>query len=181
VSLAADEADGNASEAGDVQARRQRALDVQFMREALEEARQAADVGEVPVGAVVVHGSQIITRAHNTRELENDPTGHAELTAMREASRLLRSWRLVGCTLYVTLEPCFMCAGAIVNARVERVVFGAHDPKAGAVGSLANVLADERLNHAPEVVAGVEAQACGDLLREFFRSARQAARAKRDA
>ena len=158
---------------------RQHGLDVQFMREALEEARQAAEVGEVPVGAVVVHGGQIITRAHNTREIENDPTGHAELSAMREASRLLRSWRLVGCTLYVTLEPCFMCAGAIVNARVDRVVFGASDPKAGAVGSLANVLADERLNHAPEVVPGVEAGACGDLLRDFFRAARDVARAKR--
>ncbi len=181
MSPGADEADVDESHTNEAQAvaRRQQALDVQFMQEALEEARQAAEVGEVPVGAVVVHGSQIITRAHNTRELENDPTGHAELSAMREASRLLRSWRLVGCTLYVTLEPCFMCAGAIINARVDRVVFGASDPKAGAVVSLANVLADERLNHAPEVVAGVEAEDCGDLLREFFRAARQRGRGSR--
>ncbi len=146
--------------------------DAAFMREALEEARQAADVGEVPVGAVVVHGGQVIARAHNAREIESDPTAHAELVAMREASRLLRSWRLSGCTVYVTLEPCFMCAGTIVNARPDRVVFGAMDPKAGAVGSLSNVLADERLNHQPEVTAGVLAEECGTLLKDFFRAAR---------
>ncbi|MDJ0974277.1 MAG: tRNA adenosine(34) deaminase TadA [Planctomycetota bacterium] len=150
----------------------QDAIDAAFMQEAIEEARQAAEVGEVPVGAVVVRGGQVIARAHNAREIENDPSAHAELVAMREAARLLRSWRLTGCTVYVTLEPCFMCAGAIVNARPDRVVFGAMDPKAGAVGSLANVLADERLNHRPEVTAGVLAEECGTLLRDFFRAAR---------
>lgn len=151
--------------------------DAFFMREAIEEARQAAEVGEVPVGAVVVRAGQVIARAHNAREIENDPCAHAELVAMREAARLLRSWRLTGCTVYVTLEPCFMCAGAIVNARPDRVVFGAMDPKAGAVGSLANVLADERLNHRPEVVPGVLAEECAALLRAFFRAARRRPRA----
>lgn len=155
--------------------------DERFMGEALEEARQAAEVGEVPVGAVIVHGGQVIVRAHNTRELENDPTAHAELSAMRQASQLLRSWRLTGCTVYVTLEPCFMCAGAIVNARPDRVVFAAVDPKAGAVGSLYDVLADERLNHRPEVTAGVLAEECGDLLRTFFREAREKRRADRES
>lgn len=148
------------------------ARDIAFMQEALEEARQAAQVGEVPVGAVVVRAGQVIARAHNARELEQDPTAHAELVAMREAARLLRSWRLTGCTVYVTLEPCFMCAGAIVNARPDRVVFGAMDPKAGAVGSLENVLADARLNHRPEITSGVLAEECGEVLREFFRAAR---------
>jgi len=142
------------------------------MGEALEEAGQAAEVGEVPVGAVIVHRGQVIARAHNRREIDKDPTAHAELLAMREAAELLGDWRLEGCTLFVTLEPCFMCAGAIVNARVERLVFGATDPKAGAVGSLANVPADERLNHRPEVTGGVMAEPCGRVLKEFFASRR---------
>ena len=143
-----------------------------YMAAALEEAQQADAIGEVPVGAVMVRGGQIIARAHNTRELTRDPTGHAEIVVLRDAARLLGTWRLNACTLVVTLEPCFMCAGAIVNARVGTVVFGAMDPKAGASGSLANVLADERLNHQPVVFGGVEAQACGDLLRRFFREKR---------
>ena len=143
------------------------------MREALEEAHQAAAVGEIPVGAVLVHRGQVLSRAHNARELGNDPTAHAEILVMRQAAELLRQWRMTECTLYVTLEPCFMCAGAIVNARVDAVVFGAFDPKAGAVGSLANVLADTRLNHRPEVIGGVLAKPCGDVLREFFRSRRK--------
>lgn len=143
------------------------------MEAALEEAEQAAAIGEVPVGAVVVRGGLIVARAHNAREIDQDPTAHAELVAMREAARMLRSWRLSGCTLYVTLEPCFMCAGTIVNARVDRVVFGASDPKAGAVGSLYDVLADTRLNHRPEVLGGVLAEPCGDILRSFFRAARR--------
>lgn len=147
-------------------------VDEAFMREAIEEARQAADVGEVPVGAVVVRAGQVIARAHNAREMEQDPTAHAELVAMREAARLLGQWRLTGCTVYVTLEPCHMCAGAIVNARPDRVVFGAMDPKTGAVGSLSNTLTDARLNHQPEVRSGVLAEDCGDLLRSFFRAAR---------
>ncbi len=143
-----------------------------FMRDALEEARQAADIGEVPVGAVIVRGGQIIARAHNTREIEKDPTGHAEILAIRQAATLLKDWRLISCTLNVTLEPCFMCAGAIVNARVVRVVFGANDPKAGAVGSLADVPGDKRLNHRPEVLGGVLAEDCGAILREFFAARR---------
>jgi len=139
-----------------------------FMREALEEARQAALVGEVPVGAVVVHRGQVIARAHNRRELDDDPTAHAEILALRDAATALGQWRLEGCTLYVTLEPCFMCAGAVVNARVDRLVYGAQDPKAGAVGSLADVPADPRLNHRPACTGGVLAEEGGALLKAFF-------------
>ena len=138
------------------------------MRDALDEARQAALVGEVPVGAVVVHRGQVIARAHNRREMDEDPTAHAEILVLREAAELLGSWRLEDCTLYVTLEPCFMCAGAVVNGRVARLVFGATDPKAGAVGSLADVPGDARLNHRPEVLGGVLAEECGAILKEFF-------------
>jgi tRNA(adenine34) deaminase len=144
-----------------------------FMREALEEAEQAAAVGEVPVGAVIVHGGQVIARAHNRRQLDNDPTAHAEILVLRDAAEQLRQWRLEGCTLYVTLEPCFMCAGAIVNARVDAVVFGAMDPKAGAVGSLADVLADKRLNHRPPVLPGVLGAPCGQILTDFFAAIRK--------
>lgn len=175
----ADDAPG--AGAPDAGARRRESVDATFMEQALEEARQAAAIGEVPVGAVVVRGGQVLARAHNTREIENDPTAHAELVAMREASRMLGSWRLQGCTLYVTLEPCFMCAGAIVNARPDRVVFGAMDPKAGASGSLADVLADVRLNHQPEVTRGVLAEACGAILKDFFREARARKKAEREA
>ena len=139
-----------------------------YMRDALDEARQAALVGEVPVGAVVVHRGQVIARAHNRREMDEDPTAHAEILVLREAAELLGSWRLEDCTLYVTLEPCFMCAGAVVNGRVARLVFGATDPKAGAVGSLADVPGDARLNHRPEVLGGVLAEECGAILKEFF-------------
>jgi len=147
--------------------------DESFMREAYEEAQQAAVVGEVPVGAVVVHRGTIIARAHNRRELDGDPTAHAEILALREAAEVLGSWRLEDCTLYVTLEPCFMCAGAVVNGRVARLVFGATDPKAGAVGSLADVPGDPRLNHRPEVVGGVLAEDCGSILKEFFAARRR--------
>jgi tRNA(adenine34) deaminase len=139
-----------------------------FMNEALEEAEQAAAAGEVPVGAVVVHRGAVIARAHNQRETDCDPTAHAEILALRDAASVLGAWRLNDCALYVTLEPCFMCAGAIVNARLGRLVFGARDPKAGAVGSLADVPADARLNHSPQVDGGVLADACGELLRAFF-------------
>ena len=143
-----------------------------FMQEALEEAEQAAAVGEVPVGAVVVRAGQVIARAHNRREMDADPTAHAEVLALRDAAEQLGQWRLEGCTLYVTLEPCFMCAGAIVNSRVETLVFGAMDPKAGAVGSLANVPADARLNHRPEIVGEVLAEPCGQILKDFFAARR---------
>lgn len=139
-----------------------------WMAEALAEARRAAELGEVPVGAVVVHEGQIIARAHNLRESARDPLAHAELLALREAARVLGRWRLSGCTLVVTLEPCPMCAGAVVNARVDRLVYGASDPRAGAVGSLMDLARDVRLNHRAEVVAGVRAEEAGSLLKAFF-------------
>ena len=145
----------------------------QFMREALAEAARAAARGEVPVGAVAVLDGQIVGRGHNLRETARDPSAHAELIAMRAAAAYLASWRLVGVDLYVTLEPCPMCAGAIVNARVARVVYGADDPKAGAVRSLYRLLEDPRLNHRPAVEAGVLAEECGAQLRSFFESIRR--------
>lgn len=153
-------------------AKREAGMHEAFMQEALEEAEQAAAVGEVPVGAVVVRAGQVIARAHNRREMDADPTAHAEVLALRDAAEQLGQWRLEGCTLYVTLEPCFMCAGAIVNSRVETLVFGAMDPKAGAVGSLANVPADARLNHRPEIVGEVLAEPCGQILKDFFAARR---------
>ena len=143
-----------------------------FMALAIEQAQQAMAAGEVPVGAVVTKGDKVIASAHNRRELDLDPIAHAELLALREASKKLGAWRLTGCELFVTLEPCVMCAGAMVLARIDRLVFGAADPKAGAVGSLFNILADDRLNHRIEVAGGVEAEACGSLLSEFFRARR---------
>ena len=136
---------------------------------ALDVARLALTVGEVPVGAVVLDASgAVIASAHNERETSDDPTAHAEVLALRRAGAALRSWQLAGCTLAVTLEPCTMCAGASVLARVERVVFGAWDPKAGAAGSLWDVVRDRRLNHRPEVVAGVREAECSALLADFF-------------
>jgi len=152
-------------------------VDSQFMARALALAEEAAAVGEVPVGAVVVDFSAdaagvVVGEGRNTREGDNDPLGHAEVKAIAAAAHALGRWRLSGCTLYVTLEPCFMCAGALVNARVDRVVFGAHDPKAGAVGSLADVCRDPRLNHRLVVDSGLMADACGAVLKEFFRAKR---------
>ncbi|WP_207400643.1 tRNA adenosine(34) deaminase TadA [Actinomadura roseirufa] len=139
------------------------------MRAALTEARAAAAAGEVPVGAVVVSaGGEIIGTGRNDRERTGDPTGHAEIVALRAAAAAVGAWRLSGRTLVVTLEPCTMCAGAAVQARVDRVVYGAADAKAGAAGSLWDVLRDRRLNHRPEVVAGVLDEECGALLSEFF-------------
>jgi len=128
--------------------------------------------GDVPVGAVVLHESKVIAVACNERELRHDPTAHAELLVLRDAARHLGRWRLDDCTLYVTLEPCAMCAGAIINARVGRVVFGAADSKGGAMGSLYNLTADPRLNHEPEVRHGVLAAECGGILEQFFRARR---------
>jgi tRNA(adenine34) deaminase len=137
--------------------------------EALLVARQAVAVGEVPVGAVVFDpGGAVLASAHNQRDRDVDPTGHAEVIAMRRAAAVLRSWHLDGCTLAVTLEPCTMCAGALVLARIGRLVFGAWDPKAGAVGSLWDVVRDRRLNHRPEVVGGIREQECAALLAGFF-------------
>jgi tRNA(adenine34) deaminase len=143
------------------------------MRLALAEAVAAIHTGDVPVGAVVADASgAVLAAAHNRREADQDPAAHAELLALRAAARALGNWRLEGCTLVVTLEPCTMCAGAAVLARVARVVYGAVDPKAGAVGSLWDVVRDRRLNHRPEVVAGVLADDCGEILRDWFTSKR---------
>jgi tRNA(adenine34) deaminase len=144
-----------------------------WMRLALDEAARALPAGDVPIGAVVVGpDGAVVGRGHNVREAEGDPTGHAEIRALREAAAVRGEWRLTGCSLVVTLEPCTMCAGALVLARADRLVYGAEDPKAGAVGSLWDVVRDRRLNHRPEVVGGVLAGECGDLLRGFFREQR---------
>lgn len=136
---------------------------------ALDEARSASASGDVPVGALVITPEgDVIGRGHNIREAEHDPTGHAEIVAIRAAAKALGGWRLEGCTLVVTLEPCTMCAGAIVQARIRTLVFGAYDDKAGAVGSLWDVVRDRRLNHRPEVVGGVRAEESAVLLRSFF-------------
>lgn len=139
------------------------------MREALTLAGEAAAAGDVPVGAIVVRDNVALSRASNRTVRDQDPTGHAELLAIRQASQAIGDWRLVGCTLFVTLEPCAMCAGAIVLARVDRVVFGAFDDKAGMAGSVGDLLRHPRLNHRPQVQAGVLAEETGALLREFFR------------
>jgi tRNA(adenine34) deaminase len=139
------------------------------MRAALDEARRAHESGDVPIGAVVLDpAGSVIGRGHNVRERDGDPTGHAELVALRRAAEATGEWRLAGCTLVVTLEPCTMCAGAAVLSRVDRLVFGAYDAKAGAVGSLWDVVRDRRLNHRPEVVGGVLADECSALLDDFF-------------
>ena len=143
-----------------------------FMRAALEEARQALADGEVPVGAVIVKDGEIIARAHNMREGLRDPTAHAEMLVIRQAAGQESAWRLDGCTLYVTLEPCPMCAGAIVASRVPRCVIGTADPRAGAAGSVMNVLACHELNHKPEVLQGVLEEECAAVLREFFEARR---------
>jgi tRNA(adenine34) deaminase len=142
--------------------------DERIMRLALEEARAAAEGGDVPVGAVIVRGDEILARAGNAREREQDPTAHAEILALRRASGAIGSWHLEGCAMVVTLEPCAMCAGAIVLARLDRLVFGASDPKAGFAGSLGDLVRDGRLNHEVDVTAGVLAEECGDVLRAFF-------------
>ncbi len=147
-------------------------LDEHFMRLALREAQRAIEHGDVPVGAVVVCEGEVVGAACNERERRQDPTAHAETLALREASVALGSWRLLNCVVYVTLEPCAMCAGAIVLARVPRVVFGTADPKAGAAGSVLDILAEPRLNHRPEVGGGLLADECAELLRAFFRERR---------
>lgn len=155
--------------------------DERFMRLALEQARRAEEAGEVPIGAVVVHAGEVVAAAHNRRETDADPSAHAEFSALVEASRRLGRWRLTGCTVYVTLEPCLMCAGLMVNARVDRCVYGAPDPKGGALGTLYDVSCDPRLNHAFAVTAGVLRDACAEQLRAFFKRRRQEARALREA
>jgi tRNA(adenine34) deaminase len=146
--------------------------DERTMRLALEEARTSLGHGDVPIGAVVTRGDEVVAAAGNQRELAADPTAHAEILALRAAAAALRSWHLEGCTLTVTLEPCAMCAGAAVLSRLDRLVFGAADPKAGFAGSLGNLVQDPRLNHAVSIRDGVLAEECSDLLRTFFRERR---------
>ncbi len=157
------------------------AEDEKFMRLALAEAEAAAHEGEVPIGAVVVCDGEVVARAHNRRELDEDPSAHAEFIAMVKASRALGRWRLTGCTVYVTLEPCLMCAGLMVNARIDRCVYGAADPKGGALGTLYDVSHDERLNHEFEVASGVLADEAAAQLKGFFRERRTAQKAARKA
>lgn len=146
--------------------------DVKFMQEALAAAAAAASLGEVPIGAVIVREGRVIARGENRRERDRDPTAHAEMIAVREAARRLGGWRLTGCTLYVTLEPCPMCAGAAVQARLTRLVFGAADPKGGAGGSVVDLLRDTRFSHVVEVASGVCEEECSALLRQFFATLR---------
>ncbi|WP_216355464.1 tRNA adenosine(34) deaminase TadA [Geothermobacter hydrogeniphilus] len=150
-----------------------------YMLEALAEARRAETLAEVPIGAVIVHQGEIIARAHNRREVDQDPTAHAELLAIRQAAEVLGSWRLLDCSLYVTLEPCVMCMGAIILSRIPRLVYACRDPRAGAVGSIYELHRDERFNHRVEVVEGVLREECSDVLREFFRQLRERKKAAR--
>lgn len=143
------------------------------MRLALAEAQQAFEEEEVPVGAIIVRGEQVIAAAHNQREQLKDPTAHAEMIAITQAATALANWRLEECTLYVTLEPCIMCSGAILQARIPVVVYGANDPKAGAVGSLYQLLGDSRLNHRCQVVPNVQTMECGEILTRFFQAQRK--------
>jgi tRNA(adenine34) deaminase len=146
--------------------------DEYFMRLALREAERALEHDDVPIGCVIAHDGEVLAAAGNERELRSDPTAHAEVLAMREAGRSLGTWRLTGAVMYVTLEPCAMCAGAIVLGRVPRVVYGAPDPKAGAAGSVLDVLAEPRLNHRPDVAGGLLAEESAELLRRFFAARR---------
>ena len=152
---------------------RQRIDDLLFMREAVDEARSALALGEIPVGAVLVKGGVIIGRGGNRRLIDSMPFAHAEMAALAEGGAALSSWRFDGCTLYVTLEPCPMCAGAIVQTRVSRLVFGAYDPRAGACGSLYNITRDPRMTHRCTVIGGLLADECSEILRDFFRAKRR--------
>ncbi len=146
--------------------------DKEWMREALAEARRGAEQGEVPVGAIVVRDGVELGRAHNLRESAGDPLAHAEILAIAAAAEKVEGWRLTDCTIFVTLEPCAMCAGALVNARIERIVFGARDPKAGFCGSLGDLVRDRRMNHRLEVTSGVLEEECSEVLRSFFAARR---------
>lgn len=150
--------------------------DLKFMQRALELAQEAAERGEVPVGALIAEGDTIVAESGNSKETAFDPLGHAEIRVIQAAASKLGRWRLTGCTLYVTLEPCVMCAGALVHSRVDRVVYGARDPKAGAVESLYQILSDARLNHRPAVSSGFLADECGEILKRFFAARREAKR-----
>jgi tRNA(adenine34) deaminase len=147
--------------------------DEQFMRIAIDQAKIAEENGDVPIGAVIVHKNTIIAKAYNQREQLQDPTAHAEIIAITQAAAALENWHLNGCTMYVTLEPCPMCAGALVLARIDRLVYGCDDPKTGAVKSLYNIVTDGRLNHRLEVTSGVLADECAELLQQFFQKRRE--------
>jgi tRNA(adenine34) deaminase len=151
----------------------QEAIDRQFMAAALNQADIAGENGDVPVGTVIVYENKIIAKGYNQRHLLGDPTAHAEVIALTTASEHIGNWRLGGCTIYVTLEPCCMCAGACVLARLDRLVFGCDDPKAGACGSLYNIVQDERLNHRVEITKGIMAEDCSKILQDFFRVKRK--------
>ena len=146
--------------------------DQQYMQIAIEQARIAEENGDVPIGAVIIYQNQIIGKAYNQREQLQDPTAHAEIIALTQAAAFLESWRLIDCTIYVTLEPCCMCAGALVLARIERLVYGCDDLKTGAIKSLYNIVQDERLNHCLEVTSGILADECSELLQNFFQRRR---------
>ncbi|MBE3570160.1 MAG: nucleoside deaminase [Bacillales bacterium] len=147
--------------------------DLFFMKLAIEEAKKAEEIGEVPIGAVIVMNNQVIAKAHNERETSQNAIAHAEVLAIQEACKNVGSWRLEGAALYVTLEPCAMCSGAIILSRIERVVYGAKDPKGGCAGTLMNLLTEDRFNHQCDVTAGVLEQECGDMLTSFFRKLRE--------
>lgn len=152
---------------------------LEFMQQAIEEARKAQVIGEVPIGAIIVKDGQIIARAHNLRETDQLSTAHAELLAIHQANKAVGSWRLEECTLYVTLEPCPMCAGAIVQSRIPTVVYGAKDPKGGCCGTIYNLLEEVKFNHQCKVISGVLEEECGQLLTQFFKELRQKKKQKR--
>ena len=149
-----------------------RETDIKFMLEALKEAEKSANFDEVPVGAVIVKDGKIIARGHNLRERKNDPTAHAEIEAIRKACKKLKSWRLEGCTIYVTIEPCSMCAGTLLWTRIQRIVYGASDPKGGALGSSYNLFEVKNINHKVEITRGILENRCAELMTSFFRSKR---------
>ena len=149
------------------------AQDRKFMELAIERAKFAGRMGEVPIGAILVKDGEVVAEGYNRREMDHDPAGHAEFTAIRIFSRLTKAWRMSGCTIYVTLEPCIMCAGLMQQSRIDRCVFGAYDPKGGALGSLYQVNEDERLNHTFEVTGGVMEEECAQLLKDFFAKRRE--------
>ncbi|MFG6328794.1 MAG: tRNA adenosine(34) deaminase TadA [Lachnospiraceae bacterium] len=148
-------------------------FDKKFMKEALKQAKKAAAIGEVPIGCVIVHQDKIIARGYNRRNIENSTLAHAEITAIKKACKKLGDWRLEGCTMYVTLEPCPMCAGAVIQARIPRVVIGALNPKAGCAGSIVDLLSERRFNHQAEKVTGVLGDECSILMKEFFKELRK--------
>ena len=147
--------------------------EIKFMKEALKEAKKAELIDEVPIGCVIVKDDKIIARGHNQRETNQNPTGHAEIIAINKASKKLKSWRLEGCDIYVTLEPCIMCSGAIIQSRISKVYYGASDPKGGALGSSINVLDAKNINHHPEVISSVLKEECSSIITNYFKQKRQ--------